>query len=63
VIHNLDTPLGVDQAVRGSLEIHLAQTTADWEIAYQMLDEEHFLGAGREAATPSPPCSPSSPSK
>ena len=49
MIHNLDTPLGADQAVRGSLEIHLAQTTADWEIAHQMLDEERFLGAGREA--------------
>ena len=49
MIHNLDTPLGADQAVRGSLEIHLAQTTVNWEIAHQMLDKEHFLGAGREA--------------
>ena len=49
MIHNLDTPLGADHSVRGSLEILLAQTTADWEIAHQMLDEEHFLGAGREA--------------
>jgi hypothetical protein len=38
VIHNLDTPFGVDHSVRGSLEIHLAQTTADWKIAHQMLN-------------------------
>jgi hypothetical protein len=31
------------------LEIRTASTSADWEIAHQMLDEEHFLGAGREA--------------
>jgi hypothetical protein len=24
-------------------------SSADWEIAHAMLDEEHFLGAGREA--------------
>lgn len=49
MIHNLDTPLGANSSVRGSLEIHIAQTTADWEIAHEMLNEEHFLGAGREA--------------
>ncbi|NJM38285.1 MAG: hypothetical protein HC845_10740, partial [Akkermansiaceae bacterium] len=31
------------------LHIRLAASSADWEIAHQMLDEEHFLGAGREA--------------
>ena len=33
----------------GSLSIRIASTSADWEIAHAMLDEEHFLGAGREA--------------
>ena len=49
MIQNLDIPSGADHSVHGSLEIHLARTTADWEIAHQMLDDEHFLGAGREA--------------
>ena len=31
------------------LEIQVAQGPTDWEIAHQMLDEEHLLGAGREA--------------
>ena len=31
------------------LHIRLAASSADWEIAHQMLDEEHFLGAGCEA--------------
>ncbi len=33
----------------GRLEIQIAQSSADWEIAHQMLHEEHSLGAGREA--------------
>lgn len=33
----------------GVLEIRIAQGPADWAIAHQMLDEEHLLGAGREA--------------
>ena len=45
----LDSSTGADRLVRGSLEIRCASTSADWEIAHQMLDEEHFLGAGREA--------------
>jgi hypothetical protein len=49
VIHKLDPSFGAAPAVREPLEIHLAQTTADWKIAHQMLEEEHFLGAGREA--------------
>jgi hypothetical protein len=49
VIKNLDSSFGADHPVRGSLEIHLARTSADWEIARAMLNEEHFLGAGREA--------------
>jgi len=49
VIKNLDSQFGADTSVRGSFEIRLAQTSADWEIAHAMLDEEHFLGAGREA--------------
>jgi hypothetical protein len=49
VIQNFDFPSGADRSVRGSFEIHLARSTADWEIAHAMLDEEHFLGAGREA--------------
>jgi hypothetical protein len=32
-----------------SLEIRVAQGAADWALAHEMLDEEHFLGAGREA--------------
>ena len=32
-----------------SLNIRTAQTSADWEIAHSLLDEEHLLGAGREA--------------
>jgi hypothetical protein len=31
------------------LRIRIAQTPADWQIAHRMLDEEHLLGAGREA--------------
>jgi hypothetical protein len=27
----------------------VAQGPADWSIAHQMLNEEHLLGAGREA--------------
>jgi hypothetical protein len=32
-----------------SLRICTAETPADWQIAHRMLDEEHLLGAGREA--------------
>jgi len=38
-----------DSRRREALQIQLAASSADWEIAHQMLDEEHFLGAGREA--------------
>jgi hypothetical protein len=33
VIENLDSSIGADHPARGSLEIHLARTSADWEIA------------------------------
>lgn len=32
-----------------SLHIRTAETSADWQLAHTMLDEEHLLGAGREA--------------
>jgi len=32
-----------------ALEVAVAQTATDWEVAHQLLDQEHFLGAGREA--------------
>lgn len=32
-----------------SLQIRTAECSADWELAHQMLDEEHQLGSGREA--------------
>ena len=32
-----------------SLRTRTAETPADWQIAHRMLDEEHLLGAGREA--------------
>ena len=35
--------------VPGVLEIRTAQGPADWEIAHDMLNKEHLLGAGREA--------------
>ena len=31
------------------LELRIAESSADWEIAHLMLDEEHFLGSGKEA--------------
>ena len=31
------------------LELRIAESSADWEIAHLMLDEEHSLGAGKEA--------------
>lgn len=43
-----DSPSSPQKSSR-SLEIRLAQNPADWELAHQLLDEEHFLGAGREA--------------
>ena len=33
----------------GSLHIRTAQTPADWQLAHGLLDDEHLLGAGREA--------------
>jgi hypothetical protein len=32
-----------------SLRIRTAETPADWQLAHSLLDEEHLLGAGREA--------------
>lgn len=32
-----------------TLEIRTFKNSADWELAHQYLDEEHFLGAGKEA--------------
>jgi Domain of unknown function (DUF4338) len=40
---------GEGTASPGVLGIRVAQGPADWAIAHQMLDEEHLLGAGREA--------------
>jgi hypothetical protein len=48
VIHTLDSSVGTDHLVRGTPEIQTANSSADWEIAHQMIDDEHFLGAGRE---------------
>ena len=31
------------------LELRIAESPADWEIAHLMLNEEHALGAGKEA--------------
>jgi len=31
------------------LEIRIAESSADWQIAHMMLDEEHSLGSGKEA--------------
>jgi hypothetical protein len=31
------------------LHIRIAQTPADWQLAHSLLEEEHLLGAGREA--------------
>jgi hypothetical protein len=49
VIHTLDSSVGADHLVRGTLEIQTANSSADWEIAHQILDDEHFIGAGHEA--------------
>ena len=35
--------------VAGSLQIRTAGSSADWQIAHTLLDDEHLLGAGREA--------------
>lgn len=40
---------GEGTASPGVLQIRVAQGPADWAIAHQMLNEEHLLGAGREA--------------
>lgn len=34
---------------RDNLSIRVAQTRADWDLAHHMLNEEHSLGAGKEA--------------
>ena len=38
-----------DHKPAAKLEIKLVETSADWGLAHQFLDEEHDLGAGREA--------------
>jgi len=38
-----------ESSAREPLHIRLATSSADWEIAHQMLEVEHCLGAGREA--------------
>lgn len=43
------SPCSAAHPVRVPLEIRNAETSADWEIARAMLDDEHVLGAGREA--------------
>ena len=45
---NRPSSIGADRSIREPLHIRVAATSADWQIAYQMLDEEHSLGAGRE---------------
>ena len=45
MIHNLETPLGADQAVRGSLEIHLASQCLGFglrELPAQWLDQHGY---------------------
>lgn len=37
------------QETTSKLHIRLFENSADWEIAHELLDEEHFLGAGKEA--------------
>ena len=32
-----------------SLQFRIAETSADWQPAHTLLDDEHLLGAGREA--------------
>ena len=46
---NQDQRTALDQEPLQSLEIRKFENTADWELAHELLDEEHFLGAGREA--------------
>lgn len=46
---NADPPVERTSAKPPALRIDVAQTSTDWELAHQLLDEEHFLGAGREA--------------
>ena len=46
---NQDQRAALDQEPLQSLEIRKFENTADWELAHELLDEEHFLGAGREA--------------
>jgi len=38
-----------DQELPATLEIHKLEDSTDWELAHQYLEDEHFLGAGREA--------------
>ena len=44
VIHLLDSPVDADLLASNSLEIRLACSSADWEIAHPMLKQEHSLG-------------------
>ena len=46
MIHKRDFQTGAAHSDRGLLEIKQALTSADWEIAHQMLDEEHFPWRG-----------------
>ncbi|MFT6862099.1 MAG: hypothetical protein ACJAVK_000653 [Akkermansiaceae bacterium] len=46
---NADPAVERTSAKPPALQIAVAQTSTDWEVAHQLLDEEHFLGAGREA--------------
>lgn len=38
-----------DQDISSSLELRKFNDSADWELAHELLNEEHSLGAGREA--------------
>jgi hypothetical protein len=51
VIHNLDTSLSINSSVHGSIEMQIAQTAADWEIAHEMHNKEHFLATDARRAT------------
>ena len=44
VTHRLDSPADADLLASNSLEIRLACSSADWEIAHPMLKQEHSLG-------------------
>ena len=44
-----DQRTALDQEPLQSFEIRKFENSVDWELAHELLDEEHFLGAGREA--------------